>query len=241
MSPKLFLILFFSIILISCRKDKTSTLSLEIHKFNFSSEWTFRKYEEYTGSVAYTVLDTTYYWFESDTIMNRHTRFSPSEVSANSANYTYHKLLFEKRSYFNPQNGLNLNQSQGTRAYIRGDTIENKWYITYTDTTLGNGWEFLAGNEEALLWDFNLDEGDSLNWCRWYVVQEGDDWHAGAKENNISDGFQFESYRLYNPNTPYLNATIVLEGIGSLNGIDKLDPENKLIHYHCSEFDYYPE
>lgn len=236
-----YLILFLIVLsFFSCRKDDSVNLEYTQHQFDFSSEWTYRFYGEYTGSVAYTALDTTHYWFEGDTIMERYTRSEFDEVSTTADNYVYHILKFNKHFYFNPQNGTPVTETEGVKAYIREGIPNETYYITYVDTSVGVGWEYLAGNEEALLWDFSLEANDSLNWCRWYVVQEGSNWLMGDKETIYAQNHQFEQLNLYNSsNTSYLN-TSMLVGIGSINGIDVLSKNNSLIHYHCDYFDYFP-
>jgi hypothetical protein len=237
-TQNLVLIAFIIIIISSCRKDPSWEYSN--FKFDFSAEWTYRNYNEYTGSVAYTVLDTNRFWFDGDTVMTRFTRYGDSTVSTIQEQHIYHRLYFNQIHYLNPDEGNEPMITQAVRGYVREDTSENRLYITYTfpDSIAYYGWDKITSEEEALLFDFSLDVNDSLDWCRWYegyTIGPHLKYDAVAKETIYVGNYKFDKIDLYR-NGYY--QTSLLKGIGAIDRIDRKVGE--LIHFHCNKFDYYP-
>lgn len=76
-----------------------------------------------------------------------------------------YKKLFDEAFYFDNVRKVHTNQIVGSNLYalLRDDTLSRKVYCIHINPT--NETLPCPANEEVLLFDFSVEEGDTLDWC----------------------------------------------------------------------------
>lgn len=242
-----FIISICSIVLFStsCRKDPEiipADLNDQenLYSFDFSAEWSYRRsiFNDPPNpgfGNPYFNIDTVKYWFEGDTILDRHTRIDGNNISSTSSQHLYHKLKYQ-RIFYSDQNGQPYTTvTYGTQSFIRYDSSTMKLYITYVDGVTDGEWAELNSNEEALLIDFDLDINDTLEWSRWTSGSQGQIVVVG-KEHLSINGNKFEKIEL-NKNGSYWSS--IFTGIAGLKDFESTYGFT-LIRFHSDQFDLSP-
>ncbi len=130
-----------------------------------------------------------------------------------------YKKLFEEAFYFDNVRKVHTNQIVGSNLYalLRDDTLSRKVYCIHINPT--NETLPCPANEEVLLFDFSVEEGDTLDWCslNWQnhyptvdsIRFEAFDWTPGIQRKTLYTKLLWSIYGDLGTNT-----VAITEGIG---------------------------
>lgn len=240
-------ILALILLIVSCKKDESNTddTNNQGQTNNFiidnSSIWTEVVNREDGAPYPYGpnyYIDTTSIYFSGDTVLVVPTILSFGDSNAISYPHQYKKLYYKRKQYKwylpdeNPSTSSGtLTTFSGVACYFRQDTANKRVFIVPVEDYF---YHRLKREREYLLYDFNVNVGDTLPYNAW---NEGLANKITIEEINqiIIDDKILKTYKI-KQDDPWSDS--IIEGIGSINGF--LSHSGKLIHYHCKDFDYFP-
>ena len=242
--------LLFVFLLSACKKDEPidetndDTIVSTNYIIDISSQWTVRGEWQLGATYPYDdyfIIDTTVYYFEGDTSLNKLTVFDFDSISNYPSSHNYYKLRYLKKEYEwcltneNPSTSPGtLTTSSGTACYIRQDTLYKRVYVAKNENSY---FPILSYDREYVLYDFNLNVTDTLPYNAWNGGGLANKLTVDSVEYMMIDGKNLKIFKVYE-NNYYYNGTII-EGIGSLNSF--LRNSGQLIHFKNNEIDFYPD
>lgn len=240
-------ILTLILLIVSCKKDESNTDDTtnqgQTNNFIIDNSSTWTEVVNRDDGFPYPYgpnyyIDTTSFYISGDTVLVVPTMLNFGDSNAISYPHQYKKLYYTRKQYKWYLPNENPSTSSGTlttfigvACYFRQDTANKRVYIVPVEDYF---YHILKKDREYLLYDFNVNVGDTLPLNAW---NDGVASKITIEEINqiIIGGKILKIYKI-RQGAPW-NAYII-EGIGSKNGF--LNQNGKLIHYHCKDFDYFP-